>query len=1008
MTKLELLRGIGSVIVVVFCMSPELFAHSLGVIELKNDWKLASASKVTDSGAAISQPTYSTTQWYPVRRMPATVLDILEDDDVYRNLYFGMNLLTHVPQDLYKQDWWYRTSFRVPDGGATFWIDFPGINYRAQIWLNGELIADNKQVVGMYVDHQFNVTRVIRHAAINILAVKVTPERLIRDVSGVELADSWHNWINWRYLGYKGALNSREVHAPDLTATYVVPGRPDVSSCASAKATVTDASKTSVIITATITCGGTPATSGMVNFTRKGTLLGQAPVNGDGVAILTVDEPLSSFYQKGVSFIPDRNAGIWKPVSIYITGEVRIANPLVNTDLPLPKTNTARLTVYADVTNSSSDSVRGSLEGEITYPGKPSIRFAQSVLLAAGETREVRFSPDTFSQLIIHNPHLWWPYTFGKPALYGLRLTFVKKRHISDTQSIHFGVREVTQHRDTDKQFPTVGEGGNFYLQINGKDFLIRGAAYTPDLLYRNDPEREATAISYTKDMGLNMLRWESKISSQHILELADETGIPVMYGWMCCTQWEHWEQWNAEDQRVARESLRSQILMLRSHASAFIWSNGSDGRPPEPLRDDYHSILSNLHWQNAVVDTVSSFTKDVNGESLWDGIHMEGPYSWRPPSYWFSGRYAPPRGSCAEQGDTENVPPYETLKKFIPSDKLWPINEYWYFHAGGTSGVNELLSTRLAVNTRYGPSDNAADFAKKAQLGAYENTRAQFEDFAANGWDNHKMTIYWMLNNLWPSFYGHLYDYYLKPGGAYYGAKHGLRPVSVVFDYYATEDHKTAKIRVVNQTTHDQENLRVHIRVYDLFGHIHFDQQIDHIQVHAQDVVLALTMPVIHNLTSTYFVRCELFASSGIRLVDNVYWQSTTLDDLGDDPDYNINSHGLNEESWANFAALNTMPKVKLHIDGIARAVAGQSNVSITLSNPSNYIAFFERVEVTNGKDGDEVLPIIYDDNYITVFPGETIHINSRFDRAVIHDKRGPWLKVEGYNTLKEIAPIR
>ena len=61
--------------------------------------------------------------------------------------------------------------------------------------------------------------------------------------------------------------------------------------------------------------------------------------------------------------------------------------------------------------------------------------------------------------------------------------------------------------------------------------------------------------------------------------------------------------------------------------------------------------------------------------------------------------------------------------------------------------------------------------------------TRAQFESFAANGWDGHKMTIYWMLNSHWPSFFGNIFDYYLRPGGAYYGAKKGLRPLSVVFD---------------------------------------------------------------------------------------------------------------------------------------------------------------------------------------------------------------------------------
>ena len=108
-------------------------------------------------------------------------------------------------------------------------------------------------------------------------------------------------------------------------------------------------------------------------------------------------------------------------------------------------------------------------------------------------------------------------------------------------------------------------------------------------------------------------------------------------------------------------------------------------------MLQDYHRILKDLHWQNTVVDTVSSFAKDGEGNRLWSGIIMEGPYSWRPPSYWFSGLYPPTRGSSAEQGDNEIIPPYESLKKFIPPDKLWPINDTWYFHAGSSDGNNTL-----------------------------------------------------------------------------------------------------------------------------------------------------------------------------------------------------------------------------------------------------------------------------------------------------------------------------
>ena len=204
----------------------------------------------------------------------------------------------------------------------------------------------------------------------------------------------------------------------------------------------------------------------------------------------------------------------------------------------------------------------------------------------------------------------------------------------------------------TTSSFPDIGKGGNFYLQVNGRDFLVRGGDYTPDLLFRYDPEREADILRYAKDLGINFLRWESKISSEHIVELADEEGIPLMFGWMCCNQWESWHQWSEEDQRVAPESLRSQILMLRPHASVFVWANGSDGLPagahsPAIPSGSLRPALAKRRGGHGFGFRERTGT----GNKLWDGIRMEGPYCWRPPNYWFSGKYPASIGSNVEQG---------------------------------------------------------------------------------------------------------------------------------------------------------------------------------------------------------------------------------------------------------------------------------------------------------------------------------------------------------------------
>jgi len=357
---------------------------SPGTEELKTGWKLASSWSAVEEGSVISQPSYDASKWYSIATMPATVLQILQENNVYPNLYFGKNLTETVPRDLFRQDWWYRTSFRVSPAQKLHWLVFKGINYRAEIWLNGERLANSRQIVGMYDEYELNVTGKVKAGEENILAVKVTPEQAFQDLDGVELADAWFDWINVKYFGFKV-------------------GDQDV----------------------------------------------------------------------GITYVPDRNAGVWKPVYLHSTDVVEVKNPYVKTDLPLPATSPAALTVYCDLKNGSDAPVSGVLVGEISRPGKPTIHFQQGVQLAAKEEREAQFSPESAHQLMVDQPDLWWPYQWGKPNLYQLKLEFKIVGTVSDSANIQFGIRKITQHRDTDNQFPDL-PGGSFYLKINGIDTVNR------------------------------------------------------------------------------------------------------------------------------------------------------------------------------------------------------------------------------------------------------------------------------------------------------------------------------------------------------------------------------------------------------------------------------------------------------------------------------------------------------------------------------------------------------
>ena len=139
--------------------------------------------------------------------------------------------------------------------------------------------------------------------------------------------------------------------------------------------------------------------------------------------------------------IPDRNMGLWQEVTVDVTGPVDVRDPFVVTDLPLPKTDPASLTVSADLVNASQQPQNGVLRGVIQETGEV---FAKKVELAPGETKRVVCGPDEFQKLLIVKPRLWWPRQYGAQNLYHMKLSFEAIGAVSDTEKVTFGIRKVT------------------------------------------------------------------------------------------------------------------------------------------------------------------------------------------------------------------------------------------------------------------------------------------------------------------------------------------------------------------------------------------------------------------------------------------------------------------------------------------------------------------------------------------------------------------------------------
>jgi exo-1,4-beta-D-glucosaminidase len=227
------------------------------------------------------------------------------------------------------------------------------------------------------------------------------------------------------------------------------------------------------------------------------------------------------------------------------------------------------------------------------------------VSVAGGVTQRVSLDGSDHPGLHLTKPRLWWPVGYGTPELYSLQVRVNAGNNVSDERTIRFGVREVTSD--------LTSEGYRLYL-INHRPILIRGAGWARNLFFMETAKREEQEMRLVRDMGLNAVRFEGKLGSDHLLDLADENGVFVIPGFCCCDYWEQWSQWDDATKALAVASLHDQLLLLRNHPSVLTFWYGSDKFAPPEVEREYLKVIEQTEWPNP---TVASAGKGIPQRSV-------------------------------------------------------------------------------------------------------------------------------------------------------------------------------------------------------------------------------------------------------------------------------------------------------------------------------------------------------------------------------------------------------
>ncbi len=669
----------------------------------------------------------------------------------------------------------------------------------------------------------------------------------------------------------------------------------------------------------------------------------------------------------------DKDMGLVRDVYIRVSGPVALRNTQVVTQLDNPPAK-AKLTIYADLKNAIGQAVEGALKGAIG-----DIAVSRKVKLAAHESTQVAFTPADYPALAIAHPKLWWPYGLGPQDLNRLHMEFEIGGAVSDREDVEFGIREFKGENDARQ---------HRLIAVNGKRILIRGGGWSSDMMMRYDDEREASEIAYARDMNLNTIRLEGKMMNEHFFATADRLGMMVMPGWCCCSYWERWREWKPEDYKIAGESLRDQIRRLRNHAGVFVWLYGSDNSPSEEAEKVYLKVLADEHWPNPYISSAANQTTTGAGRT---GVKMTGPYEYVAPNYWLLDRT---RGGAfgynTETSPGPAVPVIESLEEMLPKEHLWPIDDFWDFHAGRGSYGNLNVFT-AALEGRYGKAKGLEDYVWKSQLMAYEGERAMFEAFGKNKYAATGV-IQWMLNNAWPSTIWHLYDWYLRPGGGYFGTKIANERLHAQYSY----DDRS--IVVVNSYYRGFPGLKVTAKVYNLDLAEKFSKTAS-LDAAEDSSTKVFDLPKIDGLSKTYFVKLTLDDAAGKRVSSNFYWLSTQ-------PDVSDFQRGNGRytpiATYADLTGLQDLPQAKVTAVSRTEAKGAEQVEHVTVQNLSANLAFFVHLTVLKGKEGSDVKPIVWEDNYFELMPGERREVTATYASKLLLGAK-PRVRVDGFNVAAD-----
>jgi len=693
------------------------------------------------SGESLASPSFHEDNWYPAI-VPGTALTTLIANGVYPDPDYGLNNLA-IPESLNRQDYWYRSHFVAPAQleGRQLTLTFHGINYDAEVWLNGTRLG---HIRGAFVRGIFNVTSLIKPGGENVLAVRVSPpphpgiphEQSVAagpGENGGNLAIDGPTFIATEGWDWIPGIRDRN------TGIWQ-----DVELSASGELRMLDPQ---IVTTLTLPRTDSADLTIHIPIENRGSKATNATIEAE-VAGLHVSK--SATLQPGTSEV------VLAPAEFP---SLRLAHPRLwwpngygNQDL-----YTARLTITSNGSRSDSKSVRFGIR-EITYE--------LSLFDHEGRLRRVEVDPAAGSAQ--HQRLVDVRHEAIKQTANGWAASLTRDGESSSA------VRDI----DTKSLTPYLA------IRVNGARIAVRGGSWgMDDSRKRVGRERLEPYFRLHHDAHLNIIRnWLGQDTEEVFYDLADEYGLLILNDF-----WESTQnfQVEAEDPQLFLTNARDVIRRFRNHPSIALWFGRNEG-VPQPIINE------------GLADAVAALdgTRYYTGSSNTINLQGSGPYNWRPPEGYFTSL----AGGFSVEVGMPSLASAESLRASIPAADLWPIGDTYAYHDWHFGGNGDIASFSQAMQKELGDPVGFEDFERKAQLMDFESYRAVFEGFQAHLWRRNSGRLLWMTHPSWPSNTWQIYTSDYDTPAAYYAVTKACEPVHAQLDL---PDYRLTIVNTTREAQH-------------------------------------------------------------------------------------------------------------------------------------------------------------------------------------------------------------